>query len=166
MDKLEKLRSALWQVTPDEVKEQEQVENQVGIIAQEVKDIPSLDTITISGLSSIDLSSLTIGSNMGTTIGTSMGSNGTWSMPNSNYTIGSLNNSNSSLQVTGNAEFEGNIKWKGRDLGDFLQNIEDRLAIIQEPTSERLEKFAALKKAYDHYKLMEKLCHDDPKPAE
>jgi hypothetical protein len=163
MDKLEELKAALWKVTPDEVKEQEQGCKSVGVIAQEVKDIPSLDTITISGLSSIDLSSLSIGSNMGTTIGTSIGSNGTWSIPSSNYTIG--NSSNSSLQVTGNAEFEGDITWKGRKLGDFLQNIEDRLAIIQEPTPERLEKFAALKKAYDHYKLMEKLCHDDPEPT-
>jgi hypothetical protein len=155
MDKLEELKAALWRVTPDEVKEQGC--KSVGVIAQEVKDIPSLDTITISGLSSIGLS---IGSNMGTTIGTSIGSNGTWSIPSSNYTIS--NSSNSSLQVTGNAEFEGDITWKGRKLGDFLQNIEDRLAIIQEPTPERLEKFAALKKAYEHYKLMEKLCHDNP----
>jgi hypothetical protein len=165
MDKLEKLRSALWQVTPDEVKEQERVENQVGIIAQEVSDISSIPTITLSSLSSLDITSLGIG--------TSMGINGSWATIGSagtgNYTINNspntfstiCNTSNNSLQVNGNAEFDGNIKWKGRDLGDFLQSIEDRLAIIQEPTSERLEKFAALKKAYDHYKLMEKLCHDD-----
>ena len=42
----------------------------------------------------------------------------------------------------------------------MLESIEDRLAILQ-PDPAKLEKFAALKKAYDHYKLMEKLIGDD-----
>jgi hypothetical protein len=35
--------------------------------------------------------------------------------------------------------------------------MEERLAILV-PDSEKLEKFEALKTAYDHYKLMESLC--------
>ena len=66
-----------------------------------------------------------------------------------------------SLNVTGEANFEGDIKWQGRSLGTMLEKIEDRLAIISEPTPEKLEKFAALKKAYDHYKLMEKLIGEE-----
>jgi hypothetical protein len=57
--------------------------------------------------------------------------------------------------------FDGDIKWKGRSLGKLLQGIEDRLAILQEPSPEKLEKFAALKKAYDHYKTLERLIGED-----
>jgi len=71
----------------------------------------------------------------------------------SNITTGS----SPSLDVSGDANFEGDIKWKGRSLGNLLQSIEDRLAILADPDPVKLEKFAALKKAYDHYKLMEKL---------
>lgn len=67
----------------------------------------------------------------------------------------------SSFTCATDAEFEGDIKWKGRSLGKLLEKIEDRLAILQEPDSEKLEKFAALKKAYDNYKLLEKLINED-----
>jgi hypothetical protein len=173
MDKLEELRSALFQVTPDEVKEQERVENQVGIIAQEVSDIASIPTITLSSLSSLDIASLSIGSSMNTgssgasgswtTINTSPSPTYTFSAPNINTITGS--SSTPGLHVTSDAEFDGDIKWKGRSLGTMLETIEARLSILQ-PDPAKLEKFEALKKAYDHYKLMEKLCHDDPKPTE
>lgn len=65
------------------------------------------------------------------------------------------------FNVKGDAEFEGDIKWKGRSLGKLMERIEDRLAILQEPDPERLEKFAALKKAYDHYKTLERLIGDE-----
>lgn len=68
---------------------------------------------------------------------------------------------NPGLHVKGDSEFEGDIKWKGRSLGKLLEKIEDRLAILQEPDPERLEKFAALKKAYDHYKTLERLIGDE-----
>jgi hypothetical protein len=67
----------------------------------------------------------------------------------------------SDLQVTGDAEFNGDIKWKGRSLGALLRSIEDRLAILQDPDPAKLEKHAALKKAYDHYKTLERLIGDD-----
>jgi hypothetical protein len=67
------------------------------------------------------------------------------------------NSGTTGLHVSSDAEFEGDIKWKGRSLGKLLEGIEDRLALIVEPDPEKLKKFAALKKAYDHYKLMEKL---------
>ena len=66
-----------------------------------------------------------------------------------------------SIQVKGDAEFDGDIKWKGRSLGSLLESIEDRLAILQDPDPKKLEKHAALKKAYDHYKLLEKLIGED-----
>jgi hypothetical protein len=70
-------------------------------------------------------------------------------------------NPSTGLSVKGDADFEGDIKWKGRSLGKLMEKIEDRLAILQEPDPEKLEKFAALKKAYDHYKTLERLIGDD-----
>ena len=69
--------------------------------------------------------------------------------------------SNPGLDVRGDATFEGDIKWKGRSLGKLLESIEDRLAILAEPDPAKLEKYAALKKAYEHYKLMEKLIGEE-----
>ena len=42
----------------------------------------------------------------------------------------------------------------------MIETIEKRLAILT-PDPKKLEKYEALQKAYDHYKLMEKLCHDN-----
>jgi hypothetical protein len=87
-------------------------------------------------------------------------------LPNlaSNMTTGNIITGNSfytkndpSLNIPGNAVFEGDIIWKGRSLGNMLKTIEDRLAILV-PDPEKLEQFEALKKAYEHYKVLEALC--------
>jgi hypothetical protein len=86
---------------------------------------------------------------------TSNGLNGSsWSTVGSSY-------SQQSLKVTGDADFEGDIKVKGHSLVKLLKTIEDRLAIIQDPSPEKLEKFAALKKAYEHYKTLERLIGEE-----
>ena len=60
-----------------------------------------------------------------------------------------------------NVVFEGDVKIKGRNLAEVLDTICDRLAILT-PDTKKLEKYAALKKAYDHYKTLEALInHDD-----
>jgi hypothetical protein len=64
-------------------------------------------------------------------------------------------------KFTDDVVFEGDIAWKGRNLGQLLESIENRFAILSEPTPEKLQKFAALKKAYDQYKLMERLINED-----
>lgn len=61
------------------------------------------------------------------------------------------------LTVEGDAEFNSDIKWKGRSLGDMLDKIERRLSILV-PNPEKLEHYEALKKAYEHYKTLEALC--------
>ena len=73
-----------------------------------------------------------------------------------NTNVGSSNIS-SAFEVHGDAKFNGDIKWKGRSLDTMLETIENRLAILI-PDPEKLSQFEALQKAYDHYKLMEKLC--------
>jgi hypothetical protein len=88
------------------------------------------------------------------TINTGAGMNGAWG---SASTV--ISTTHPSLQVSGDAEFEGNVKIKGKDLAKSLEAIEKRLAILV-PDPKKLEKFEALKKAYDHYKLLEALCHE------
>jgi hypothetical protein len=87
--------------------------------------------------------------------------NGTYYTTNgtsgSNWATINTNNSQSSLNVKGDAEFEGRVKVNGHDLGEFMETISQRLAILV-PDPEKLEHFEALKKAYDHYKMLEKLC--------
>ncbi len=115
-------------------------------------------------IDTIDMSSLTAGT---VTIGTSSGSNGTWgigtigsnSYSNSPYIFSTTDNT-SGLHVNGTADFEGDVRIKGRSLEKMLTKIEDRLAILSEPDPEKLEKFAALKKAYDNYKMLERLIGD------
>lgn len=91
--------------------------------------------------------------------GSMAGTNGTyWSTTNSSI---SASASHASMTVKGDLEVDGNITVKGRDLTKLMERIEDRLAILQDPDPEKLEKFAALKKAYDHYRLMERLIGDE-----
>jgi hypothetical protein len=89
----------------------------------------------------------------------SNGSNGTsWT------TIGTGPSTPSSLSVTGDAEFEGDVKIKGVSIAKALEDIQSRLAILV-PDPAKLEHFAALKKAYEHYKTLEALC-EIPKEEE
>jgi hypothetical protein len=82
---------------------------------------------------------------------TSTGLNGSsWLNANSNLT-------GAGLHVTSDAEIDGDLKVKGISILETLQKIESRLAILR-PNPEKLEHFAALKKAYEHYKTLEALC--------
>lgn len=54
----------------------------------------------------------------------------------------------------------GDIKIGDRSLKEFMTKVEERLAILV-PDPEKLEKFEALKTAYDHYKLIENLCQQE-----
>lgn len=107
--------------------------------------IPS--SITISGSSS---SNYTIGSS-GSVL--TSGLNGTsWNNVNWGTT-----SPTPGLKVSGDAEFEGDVKIKGVSIAKTLEGINNRLAILQ-PDPAKLEHFAALKKAYEHYKTLEALC--------
>jgi hypothetical protein len=124
-------------------------------------DIPEIDlsslnySIDMSSSSSYYYSNVTLNGAVGASgsILTSAGMNGSsW---------GTVTTANPGLHVKDDATFEGDIKWKGRSLEKLLQSIEDRLAILQEPNPAKLEKYAALKKAYDHYKTLERLIGED-----
>lgn len=93
------------------------------------------------------------------TIGTVPGSNGTFFTNNTggNIGIGTSWPAPAGLKVTGDTEFEGDVKIKGVSIAKALEDIQKRLAILV-PNPAKLAHFEALKKAYDHYKLLEALC--------
>lgn len=82
------------------------------------------------------------------TVGTASGLNGTWMTSNP---------ASSGLTCTGDANFEGDVKIKGISIAKALEDIQKRLAILV-PDPAKLEHFAALKRAYEHYKTLEALC--------
>ena len=116
---------------------------------------------TIGGSSGICYSNINnINTNIpGITVGSSF-CNTTWNTGTAGYTI---NTPPSTVSIsTGGIEMaEGtDITVGGRSLSAFMKTMEERLAILV-PDPAKMEKFAALKKAYEHYKLMEKLCQED-----
>lgn len=73
--------------------------------------------------------------------------------------------SNSALKVSGDANIQGNLTVNGVDIGTTLAKIQDRLAILV-PDPARLDKYEALKQAYEHYKVLEALCVDETDPGD
>lgn len=64
-------------------------------------------------------------------------------------------NHKQSLSVKGDAEFDGDVKIKGKSISETLDKIEQRLAILH--PNEKLEsKWAELKKLGDAYRALEK----------
>ena len=74
----------------------------------------------------------------------------------SNITFNDYNDFDSDINVAEGAD----IKIGNKSLKEFMSKMEDRLAILQ-PDPDKLEKFEALKKAYEHYKTVEALCSED-----
>jgi len=73
-----------------------------------------------------------------------------------NITFNDYNEFDSDINVAEGAD----IKLGNKSLKEFMNKIEDRLAILQ-PDPDKLEKFEALRKAYEHYKTVEALCLED-----
>lgn len=63
----------------------------------------------------------------------------------------------STLSITGE---DADVLINGKSLKNFMEKMEERLAILQ-PDPKKLEKFEALKNAYEQYKMLEKLVGDD-----
>jgi hypothetical protein len=126
-----------------------------------LNDPDDIDTITINS-GPYTINSTAIGSfystaslNYGSvTISNGGSSASPWSSGYSNITT---SGSQSSLHVTGDAEFENDITIKGVSIIKTLNEINKRLAILV-PDPAKLEHFEALRKAYDHYKTLEALC--------
>lgn len=123
---------------------------------------------TYYGNTSPAYSNITItGAGTGAVLATTSYSTGaTWTTTgaNSPYVVVGAT-SKSALQVSGDAHIDGNLRVKGVDVGEVLAKIQDRLAILI-PDPVLLEKYSALKQAYEHYKVLEALCVDETNPNE
>jgi len=138
------------------------------------------DTITLSpGTYGVDLSSMSTitlpspsttftYSGMGATVGgittiNNINSNSQWTTGTTGYAYNNTLTPNTvNISTTGIEMAAGtDITVGGQSLKEFMKKMEQRLAILV-PDPAKLEKFEALKKAYEHYKTMESLCFDEP----
>jgi hypothetical protein len=90
---------------------------------------------------------------------------GNWTTAASPYVYTNGSSSSSAIKIQGDAEIAGDLKVRGVNISEILAKIQDRLAILV-PDPERLEKYQALKQAYEHYKTLEALCVEEDKPTE
>lgn len=94
----------------------------------------------------------------------SIANGGTGAVGASNFTYSTITtpayNASNGLTVTGDADFKGDVKIDGRSVRDSLAEIEKRLSILV-PDPKKLAKYEALRKAYEHYKVMEAMCYGD-----
>ena len=144
-----------------------------GVAAQPSYAIDSMnyDTISYSGTS---ISSITSGISGGgggagqytyTTSGTGGAGGGGYTI--STGTGGYVWNTSTSVDPSVHITHHGidmpkdaDIKIGDRSLKEFMAKMEERMAILV-PDPKKIEKFQALKKAYENYKLMERLCQED-----
>lgn len=125
-------------------------------------DTFSLDNMSGTGyalnwaaLSTSQLAPLTITTNGNLGIGTSSS--------NWNYAYNTAGN-NSKVHITGQGidmDDDADIRFGNVSLRSFLERIEQRLAILV-PDPAKLERYEALRQAYEHYKTLEALCVDEP----
>jgi hypothetical protein len=115
-----------------------------------------IDTITLTGSGGASITSpMTTTYTSPYTFTTSGGAgSGAYITSNNTWATGT---STPSIQVKGDADFDGDVKLKGKSLTSWMETMEKRLAILV-PDPKKLEKFEALQKAYNHYKMLEALC--------
>ena len=148
MDKVEELRNALSSVDTGKI---DQTEENVTVDTSQ----SDFDALLYGSMSStISINSINSTPYIYTTNNTSnsflySGGNG--------QTTWTTQPTNPILKVTGDAEFDQDVKIKGVSIMKTLEGINRRLAILV-PDPEKLEHFEALRKAYDHYKTLEALC--------
>jgi len=102
----------------------------------------------------------TVGATLSTTSGSLLWNNPTYTAtasPYGNVTSGwtTYNNAAQVLKVSGDAEFEGDIKIKGVSMSDRLDAIEERLGILR-PNNDLEGKWEKLKKLGEEYRKLEK----------
>ena len=123
-----------------------------------------LSTMLSGGYSTVPYptSSISVGSigTSGATLSTTNAGSLMWSNPTYTATAATptytLNPSHQgSLRVSGNAEFEGDIKIKGVNLSERLDAIEERLGILR-PNNDLEGRWEKLKKLGEEYRKMEK----------
>ena len=84
------------------------------------------------------------------------------SPPSNSFGISTLTNSGT-LSVNGTLSMHGqntDIMINEKSMSRWMESVEARLHILS-PKPELMEKYDALKMAYDHYKMLEALLYDD-----
>jgi hypothetical protein len=162
MDELEKLKSALAKVNPEDI----HLDDDDHIKITPIEDSVNLGTVPYL-VNKSALTSYTYGANHNSYGSITIASGGSGYSPAGQvlsnngaspmWTSNVAPSKNPSISVTGDAEFEGDIKVKGVSIAKALEDIQNRLA-IPIPDPKKLEHFESLKKAYDHYKTLEALC--------
>ena len=117
-----------------------------GTVAEEITDLSAYSSLFGNSTINISSNGLPSGSYLYSNV-----SNPVWT---TNTTAG-FNTISPSMEV------KGDLIVNGKNIGNILDKIQDRLAILDEPSPEKLEKHAALKKAYEQYKLLEKLIGEE-----
>jgi len=125
----------------------------------------SIDTITLTGTGGSPTYTISSPGNVsgglywglnGTSAGssgqvlTSNGTNTGWA----NISLAEPNLQGATLKVNGNADFDGEVTIKGKNLTDMLEKIEERLAILH-PNKELEDKWDELKELGKRYKELE-----------
>ena len=128
--------------------------------------LPALTTSQITSLTSSSLNTWTLPPGNTGIYTVSVGGTGGSGGILGSTTGGSINNgtgynniwtndySSGKVKITGDAEFEGDIKVKGESISDLLKNIQDKLAIFK-PNPELEEKWENLRDLARQYKELE-----------
>jgi len=116
---------------------------------------PLLNTVNISGT----------GATSG--IGAISGYQSIYNTASPTYSWNTLNNPGNSnkVHITGagiEMDASADITIGGRSMKKLLEGIEHRLSILV-PDPKKLERYEALKQAYEHYRTLEALCNEEPK---
>jgi hypothetical protein len=116
----------------------------------------------------------TINIDMSTLLNSSMSANGltyqdlySITTPNSNLTYTSTGTSNpwityndhSTLSVSGDANFAGDVRVQGRSLAEFMEQVEQRLNILQ-PNPELEQEWDELRELGERYRELERQCKE------
>ena len=118
---------------------------------------PLLNTVSLSGTGA--QSTLSIGAS-----GAGQFQSSLYNTAVPSYSWGTLNPANK-VNIHGNGielDADADITIGGRSMKKLLEGIEQRLGILV-PDPKKLERYEALKQAYEHYKTLEALCNEEPK---
>ena len=136
--------------------------NDTTMMSSAIMASDSIDTITLTGTGSSPTYTISSPGNVsgglywGLNSGssgqalTSNGTNTSWA----NITLAEPDIKGATLKVNGNADFEGEVTIKGKNLTDMLEKIEERLAILH-PNEKLEDKWDELKELGKRYKELE-----------
>ena len=136
--------------------------NDTTMMSSAIMASDSIDTITLTGTGSSPTYTISSPGNVsgglywGLNSGssgqalTSNGTNTSWA----NITLAEPDIKGATLKVNGNADFEGEVTIKGKNLTDMLEKIEERLAILH-PNEKLEDKWDELKELGRRYKELE-----------